>query len=215
MGGAIYLLDQGIFARFGSKYPRISFILSGLLLGTFTAVFTVASAFSAPLFAMFAIASGFTLISTVVLTSEDWSQARDRFYGVTYLIVMAVVAAVGFGSTVYGQLSPRFGGGQPPRVKVVFSKDADASLRTPIEAASTQVFLLSDDKETLTLELGESPKDQKVLRLDRSRVQAIQFERVVQKDAVAEWVSAHLVPTAAGASSASKPAMPASAPQTS
>ena len=180
-------------------------MLSGVLLSISVAVFVATSTFFTPLFALFVLTSGFTLLSTVVLTSEDWSQGRDRFYGASYIILAAVVTAIGFGTTVYGQLSPRFGGGQSPRVKVTFSKEAGVEVRAPIEASLAEVFLLADDKETLTLELGDTVKGLKVIRLDRTLVQAIQFEKSVQKDVVAEWISAHLISMSASAPLLSTP----------
>lgn len=212
VAGAVYLIDQSMFTHFGSKYPKTYFVVSGLLLGISITAFVLSSAVAPPLLAVFTIASSFTFISTAVLTSEDWSQNRDRVYGATYLALSAAIAAVGFGTTVYGELSPRFGGGQPPSVKIVFSQEADISLRAQIEAASAQIFLLNDDKEQLTLELRDHANKQQVLRLDRGLVQAIQFERVVRKDGLFELISTHLAAMTASAAPASTLAKPAPAP---
>lgn len=201
---AVYLVDQGIFAWCGPRYPRLSFIMSGLLLAVSTSAFVAISGFYSPLLAAFGVTLTFTLVGMAVLTSKDWSQNQDRLYGFCYLAFTAAVAAIAFGTTVYGQLSPRFGGGQPPLVKVIFSKEADANIRTLVETTATEAFLLADDKDTLTLELRGPANAQRILRLDRNLVQAIQFERVVQKEIIAEWISAHIL--AGSASSFTSPA---------
>lgn len=191
---AVFALDRAIFV-WGRRYPRACYLLSGLLLCLAGLAFWITAAIFAPLILeMFFVAWGFTLVSTMVLTSEDWYLRKNRFYAVFYLVLMAIFAAISFGATVYGQLNPRFGGGQPARVKVIFSKDAGPEIRMPVEIASKDVFLISDEKDALTLELGVTAKDKRVFRLDRALIQAIQFEPMIQQDLIADWVNSHLVP---------------------
>jgi hypothetical protein len=88
------------------------------------------------------------------------------------------------------------------------SDDADAAIKSVISGAGKDVFLLADDKETVTFELGPQASKAKVLRVDRSLIRALLFEHVSEANFYSTFVVDFLtlqVTTGASKGSASSP----------
>lgn len=208
--GLIYVIDRSIFMFFPARYGKTKFVLSSILLFLALICFLVWAAKYPPCLAAFGISVGFSFISSVVLNSHNWQEGKDKHYNVFYLCMSAVIAAIAFGSTVYGYCSPRFGGGQPAKVILVLSKEAESSITNEITEAGKDVYLISNGGDSVVLELGNDPTLSKTIQIDRKLVHSITLDRETKKDFIAAYVTDEImkvVPTkaSAAASSASQP----------
>ena len=175
----VFGLDQALFAtKIWSRSPRLAFVLSGILLFLGFTAFIVISAFSPPLFATFSVAMVFLLVTVTVLTSEGWKSGVDRVWGMTYLAIYAALAAAAFGATVYGHLSPRFGGGASPKVQPVWAPELDESLKRLFSDAKDGIYLLASTEDSTVFELAQGSNVRKVVRVDRRFVTGIVFDAI-------------------------------------
>lgn len=208
--GLIFFVNQSIFTFFPLKYARAKFSLSAILIFSTLILFSIWGAKYPPLLNVLGIAIVFTFISTAILTSTAWQEGKDMHYNVFYLCLSAVVTAIAFGSTVYGYCSPRFGGGQPAKVVLVLSKEAEISIANEIAAVGKDVYLVSNGGDSIVLDLGGDPSLSKTIQIDRKLVHSMTLNRETKKDFIAAYVTDELmriVPIAASAaaSSASQP----------
>lgn len=110
---------------------------------------------------------------------------RDWPPGVAYELVVLIglaLAAMGlFGTTLYGNIKPQYGGGHPPRVRVLIA-EKNRSVLNPLVSPGNMESMLADtqlidntEKEILLL-LKSSYDDKGVLlQVDRSIVDAVLY----------------------------------------
>jgi hypothetical protein len=118
----------------------------------------------------------FLVAVTTVMTSVGWRSGDDRSWGMVYLSVYGLLAAVAFGATTYGGIAAKYGGGAPVKVQVVLSASAEDQIRKALEGAKAGVYLLASTDDALFLETRANAQHKSTTRIERGQVSAIMFE---------------------------------------
>ncbi len=172
---AIYLVDQlllqvGIY----DKYPRPAFSLTFLLNILGAVAFFIYCQVSPALLSIFSVFFSFTIIGLFILGSPHWKSGDDKPYGVFFLGVIVVTGMVTFGANVYGHISARYGGAEPPKVQLTLSPDASDEIRKLVLGAK-DIYLVLDSDSSITLRLGVDTQTAQFLRIDKKAVSAVLF----------------------------------------
>jgi len=125
------------------------------------------------------------IMRSVLLGSSIQERLRDWPPGVAYdtifIIVLSLTAIGVFATTLYGHIKPQFGGGQPPRVRVVIS-DANRTLfrpsflPSPMESMLADTQLIDSTDKAIVVLLKSSSDDKGVaFQIDRSLIDAVLY----------------------------------------
>ena len=172
----VFALDQGLFgSRIFNEAIWRKFYASAALLVFGIAVVAWVGIQKTPVLLVFVLAAVFTELSAAILTSPGWKDGSDRLWGRVYLSIYSVVLCTMFGSTVYGQLSARLGGGAAPTVIPLLNPDASPKLHDLLSSSVKTIHLLSIGEEAVVLELNAGLPDTKVVRVSRALMQGLVF----------------------------------------
>lgn len=169
-----YLIEI-IFLKFGvyEKYLKLAFVVT-FAVNTTTVVLFSAYAFKhPPLFSLAMLFLTFSFAGSVIIASPSWTSVEDRTYSRLYLALCGLTAVIGFGVTVFPHIDPRFGGQKPVQVEVTLSSEAVDSMKRQVEDAQSKRYLIFESDAVVVIQLGESSKDSKVLRIEKKLVQGL------------------------------------------
>lgn len=173
--GLAALGDAWIFTR-AAWGPMKRFVSSGVLLIAVLLAFGVMGVFDPTMAAVFGVALLFLVAAVTALTSDGWKSGEDRSWGLVFLGIYGLLAAVGFGATVYGGIAAKYGGGAPAKVEVVLTASADEGVRNAIASGKQGVFLLASTEDEYVFELREDAQRKSTFRLAREQVAALRHD---------------------------------------
>lgn len=171
-----YLLDAALFRSvIRDRYPRTVYGLSALVQFVAISIFYIYCAINLSLLYLLAEYIGFTLVGIMVFTSPSW-RSGDRSYGIFTIALIGLLGVINFGATVYENISPKFGGAEPPRIEILLAADASEELKNTIMNSSSDLYLLLEADSSITVRLGRE-KNSRSLRMDKKFVSGVIFTR--------------------------------------
>lgn len=134
----IYTLDV---TNVDIKFPRFSKVVK-IIIELIALYMFFSLDWSGVIAAVFIIyASIFVFLNLVIDGVARYKKTADRLiYNTLYMVVCIFTAAIGYGTTLYGQVSAKIGGARPQVVLLGISAEAQQSLPSSFERASRQFF---------------------------------------------------------------------------
>lgn len=168
----LVLLRSGGYKRF----PRVCFTVTFILNSAAITLCLLFGYLYQPLLSLIMVFLTITLTASLVMASAAWRSGEDKHYGVFYIALYVVLGVIGFGATVFDQISPKYGGAQPANVAVHLATDADDEIKKLFMDNEGKVFLVLETSDSSTFRLGTAEGKPNFVKLDRGLVKGIVFQ---------------------------------------
>lgn len=167
-----------VLIKFGGykHFPRVCFSISFILNSAAISLCLLFGYFYQPLLSLIMVFLTITLTGSLVMTSIGWRSGEDKHYGVFYIALYVVLGVIGFGATVFDQISPKYGGAQPANVAVYLAADADDEIKKLFKSNEGKTFMVLETSDSSTFRLGTAEEKPNFVKLERGLVKGVVFQ---------------------------------------
>lgn len=155
------------------KSPNVASFISSVLYATWICIAFIYIRENKIVLNLFTQLAGLTIISIFIFYSDSWIKNRDRIYVIFYYIFYVAGVAISFGSTIYEEISPKFGGGNPIQVEITLHKDADDALIKAIAVNPNDTFLITQTDHQTILKTKDTKNNYQYIQIKNSLINSI------------------------------------------
>ena len=168
---------------------RAIFILKGLLYLLGVTIFHLVGTYEQTLtylfFSSFVFYCAYVVAATTFENSQKLSSSFGKLliglntgWGQTFVGIYAIIAATIFGAFTYGHITPRFGGGSPPRVEPILAENANEQIKKIFNDANQGIYLLTVSDKTAIFEVDKDGQEKKVIQIPSDQLNGIIYAPV-------------------------------------
>lgn len=114
-----------------------------------------------------------TILSLTIFYSGTWIKGLDRIYSISYLIIFLATIAISFGSGIYEEISPKFGGGAPIQVEVNLTPEASLDLSRQFSKSVNSIYLIVQTDDNSIFKIVKNDAEFSYIQIRNSLINSI------------------------------------------